>query len=204
MGSASQRSIKTCCTPSWNFPFSEKKRKHCEIKFSISTQTAYIHSYMTTCHGFILHSLNNLDNLAGSRFTHHVLQVNEGVIDGHNLDALLKASPQDQAANATKSAETEMERLEIVAMGKQWETSSGCHSTHGISPCPLQQHFTVLIQGTFTTLLYVHIMLFQLLKNRQHVSLITSTSVNVRCDIGEMLRWMKLFLNKKRSSVFYS
>lgn len=26
-------------------------------------------------------------------FSYHVLQVNEGVIDGDNLDALLKASP---------------------------------------------------------------------------------------------------------------
>lgn len=36
--------------------------------------------------------------------SHHVLQVNEGVIDGHDLDALLKASPQDQTANATEAA----------------------------------------------------------------------------------------------------
>lgn len=41
------------------------------------------------------------------RFSHHVLQVNEWVIDGHNLDAFLKASPQDQTANTTESAEGE-------------------------------------------------------------------------------------------------
>lgn len=38
-------------------------------------------------------------------FSHHVVQVNEGVIDGHNIDALLKASPQNQTANTTEAAE---------------------------------------------------------------------------------------------------
>lgn len=33
----------------------------------------------------------------------HVVQVNEGVIDGHNIGPLLQSSSQDQAANTTKS-----------------------------------------------------------------------------------------------------
>lgn len=36
-------------------------------------------------------------------FTHHVRHVNEGVIDGNDFDFFLKASPQDQTANATKA-----------------------------------------------------------------------------------------------------
>lgn len=71
------------------------------------------------------------------KFSHHVLQVNEGVIDGHNLDAFLKASPQDQTANTTEAAEwggREKEReINIVAWGKWWETSSGCQTTPGNS-----------------------------------------------------------------------
>lgn len=37
---------------------------------------------------------------------HHVLQVNEGVVDGYDFDAFLEASPQNQATNAPKAAET--------------------------------------------------------------------------------------------------
>lgn len=37
--------------------------------------------------------------------SYHVLEVNEGVIDGHNLDAFLKAGSQNQAANAAKAAD---------------------------------------------------------------------------------------------------
>lgn len=36
-------------------------------------------------------------------FSYHVLQVNERVIDGHHLNAFLKASPQDQTANTTEA-----------------------------------------------------------------------------------------------------
>lgn len=36
-------------------------------------------------------------------FPYHVLQVNEGVIDGDHLDAFLKASPQNQTANTAKA-----------------------------------------------------------------------------------------------------
>ena len=35
--------------------------------------------------------------------THHVLHVDEGVVDGHDLDALLEAGPQDQTADATEA-----------------------------------------------------------------------------------------------------
>lgn len=35
--------------------------------------------------------------------TYHVVWVNEGVVNGHDLDAFLKASPQDQAANAPEA-----------------------------------------------------------------------------------------------------
>lgn len=53
-------------------------------------------------------------------FAHHVLQVNEGVVDGHNLDAFLKASPQHEAANTTEAVQRHKDRLLIVTLGKLW------------------------------------------------------------------------------------
>lgn len=39
--------------------------------------------------------------------SYHVFQVNEGIIHCNNLDAFLEASPQDQTANATETADGE-------------------------------------------------------------------------------------------------
>jgi len=50
--------------------------------------------------------LHNADHLCFSE-SHHVLQVNEGVVDGGDLNSLLQAGPEDQAANAAKSTQTE-------------------------------------------------------------------------------------------------
>lgn len=47
------------------------------------------------------------NSLKADGLSHHVLQVNEGVIDGHNLDAFLKTSPQDQTANTTEAVREE-------------------------------------------------------------------------------------------------
>lgn len=38
---------------------------------------------------------------------HHVLQVDEGIVDGNDFDSLLQAGPEDQAANAAKSGQRE-------------------------------------------------------------------------------------------------
>lgn len=46
---------------------------------------------------------NNLYCKNHCNSTYHVVWVNEGVVDGHDLDAFLNASPQDQAANAPKA-----------------------------------------------------------------------------------------------------
>jgi hypothetical protein len=41
----------------------------------------------------------------GLKETHHVLQVDEGIVDGNNFDSLLQAGPEDQAANTAKSGQ---------------------------------------------------------------------------------------------------
>lgn len=53
-------------------------------------------------------ALHNEQNNNHFHFTesHHVLQVNEGVVDGGDLDALLQAGPEDQTPNAAKSTQT--------------------------------------------------------------------------------------------------
>lgn len=38
---------------------------------------------------------------------HHVLQVDEGIVDGNDFDSLLQAGPEDQAANSAKSGQRE-------------------------------------------------------------------------------------------------
>lgn len=48
---------------------------------------------------FNIISVNNLVS------AHHVLQVNEGVIDRHNLHAFLEAGPQHEATNTTEAEE---------------------------------------------------------------------------------------------------
>lgn len=59
--------------------------------------------------------------------SHHVLQVNEGVVDGHNFDAFLEAGPQDQAANAAKAADRH--RLHNSEFGDSREMFSKCLTT---------------------------------------------------------------------------
>ena len=73
-------------------------------------------------HYYTIQMLIICKQVCACRFSYHILQVNEGVIDGHNIDAFLKAGPQDQTANTTETAEgggwrereRERERLIIV------------------------------------------------------------------------------------------
>lgn len=74
-------------------------------------------------------------------FSYHVLQVNEGVIDGHDLDALLKASPQDQTANAAKASRRRERGIIMVAVGN--ETSSDVKALLGPQMNPLMNSQTI-------------------------------------------------------------
>lgn len=49
----------------------------------------------------------------GGAEAHHVLQVDEGVVDGCDFDALLQASPQDQATDAAKAAHGQGRRQKL-------------------------------------------------------------------------------------------
>ena len=73
--------------------------------------------------------------------SYHVLQVNEGVIDGHDLDALLKASPQDQTANAAKASRRRERGIIMVAVGN--ETSSDVKALLGPQMNPLMNSQTI-------------------------------------------------------------
>lgn len=65
--------------------------------------------------------------------THHVVQINEGIVDGHHLDfAREDGSPGDQAANAAKSGERKTrvrrcnrEPARLGMGGSPWQPSLG-------------------------------------------------------------------------------
>lgn len=75
-----------------------------------------------------LHCTNHCDS------TYHVLWVNKGVVNGHDLDAFLKTSPQDQAADTPEAGTGR--KMKHIHFGKMvgnilrkshWPRNLECH-----------------------------------------------------------------------------
>ena len=60
--------------------------------------------------------------------THHVLHIDEGVVDGHDLDALLEAGPQDQTPDATKATGTHRVRASERSHISVWSNQANLFS----------------------------------------------------------------------------
>ena len=60
--------------------------------------------------------------------THHVLHVDERVVDGHDLDALLEACPQDKTTDATEATGTHRARASQRSHTSVWSHQANLFS----------------------------------------------------------------------------
>ena len=50
----------------------------------------------------------------------HVVEGNEGVVDGHDVDSLLEGSPQDETTDASETVDTDLGHGENTSLGRSW------------------------------------------------------------------------------------